>query len=125
MESESSQLNHNCYSCSEGYLKSYEYIGNCYKINNNETNSDKIIINQNDKSFTIVESCAETEKKLKINATGECVSQCPKINNYKNYEYHYANFTSEDYNPNISQYQEIEEIVPKYKLGVCVLNLVH
>jgi hypothetical protein len=28
MESESSQLNHNCFSCSEGYLKSYEYIGN-------------------------------------------------------------------------------------------------
>ena len=81
MESESSQLNHNCFSCSEGYLKSYEYIGNCYKINKNEIDSDKIIINRNDKRFTIVESCAETEKKLKINATGECVSQCPKINN--------------------------------------------
>ena len=121
MESESSQLYHNCYSCSEGYLKSYEYIGNCYKINNNEIDSDKIIINQKDSSFTIVRSCAETEKKLKINSTGECVSQCPKINNYKSYEYHYSNFTSEYYNPNISQYQEIEEIVPKYKLGdLCV-----
>ena len=121
MGSESPQLNHNCYSCSEGYLKSYEYIGNCYKINNNETNSDKIIINQEDTSFTIVKSCAETEKKLKINSTGECVSQCPKVNNYKSYKYHYSNFTSEDYNPNISQYQEIEEIVPKFKLGdLCV-----
>jgi len=121
MESESSQLNHNCFSCSEGYLKSYEYIGNCYKINKNEMDSDKIIINQKDTSFTIVKSCAETEKKLKIKSTYECVSQCPKINNYKNYAYHYANFTSEDYNSNISQYQEIEEIVPKYRLGdLCV-----
>ena len=78
-------------------------------------------MNQKDTSFTKVRSCSETEKKLKINSTGECVSQCPKINNYKNYEYHYANFTSEDYNPNISQYQEIGEIVPKYKLGdLCV-----
>jgi len=60
-------------------------------------------------------------KKLKINSTGECVSHCPKINNYKRYEYHYSNFTSEDYNPNISQYQVIEEIEPKYKLGdLCV-----
>jgi len=121
MESESSILNHNCYSCSDGYLKSYEYIGNCYKINNNEIDSDKIIINQKDTSFTIVQSCAETGKKLKINSTGECVSQCPKIKNYKNYTYQYANFTSEDYNPNISQYQEIDEIIPKYNLGdLCV-----
>ena len=121
MESESSQSNHNCYSCSEGYLKSYEYIGNCYKINNNQINSDKIIINPKDISFTIVQSCSETEKKLRINSTGECVSQCPKINNYKSYKYQYANFTSEDYNPNISQYEEVEEMVPKYILGdLCV-----
>ena len=117
MNSLSSKLNHNCLSCGEGYLKSYEYLGNCYKINNNEINSDKIVRNKQDESFTIVESCAETEKKLKINSTGECVSQCPKLNIYKNYIYQYINFTSKDYNPNISQYQDIEEIVPKYNLG--------
>ena len=117
MNSASSQENHNCFSCEKGYLRSYEYIGNCYKINSNVINSEKIIVNKNDESFTIVQSCMDTEKKLKINSTGECVSQCPKLNNYKNYIYHYTNFSSQNYNPNNPQYQEIEEILPKYNLG--------
>ena len=117
MSSESSKQKHNCFSCAEEYLRSYEYIGNCYKINNNEISSDKIIKNINDESFTIVQSCIDTDKKLKINSTGECVSQCPQLNGYKKYIYNYTNFTSNDYNPNNPQYQEIEEILPKYNLG--------
>ena len=117
--SENSQQKHNCLSCAQGYLRSYEYIGNCYK--NNENNSDKIIINKNDESFTIVQSCIDTEKKLKINSTGECVSQCPKLNYYKNYTYNYINFNSFEYKTNVPQYQENEEILPKYNFGdLCI-----
>ena len=119
--SENSQQKHNCLSCAQGYLRSYEYIGNCYKIKNNENNSDKIIINKNDERFTKVQSCIDTEKKLKINSTGECVSQCPKLNNYKKYTYNYINFNSYEYKPNVPQYQENEEILPKYNFGdLCI-----
>ena len=121
MKNANSQENHNCYSYREGYLKSYEYIGNCYIINDNEINFEKIIIDKNDESFAIVQSCRNTEKKLKINSTGECVSHCPEISGYKNYIYNFTNFTSQNYNPNIPQYQEIEEILPKYNLGdLCI-----
>ena len=30
--SSSSNLQHNCLACNEGYLRSYKYMGNCYKI---------------------------------------------------------------------------------------------
>ena len=42
MNSSSSKSQQNCLVCSDGYQKSYEYMGNCYKIDRNY-NSDKII----------------------------------------------------------------------------------
>ena len=36
----SSNLNHNCKTCNDGYLKSYEYMGNCYSIDNLYNNSE-------------------------------------------------------------------------------------
>ena len=110
MGSLSTQFNQNCLSCSEGYLKSYKYIGNCYKINNDDIYLDKIINNQFDEKFSIVSSCKETLKKYKINSTKECVFKCPNISIYKKYEYKYFNLS-------ISQYLETNEIIPKYNYG--------
>ena len=104
-------------------MKSYEYFGNCYKINTDEINSDKIIINQNDEYFTIVNSCDETSKKLKINSTGECVSECPKSKNDKIFEYQNLVIDSYSYNDSEKQYIEKEELIPKYKFkNLCLEN---
>lgn len=120
----SSQLNHNCLSCPEGYLKYFEYIGNCYKINEEDLNFDKIINNVDDISFTRVESCKNTKNQLKVNLTGECFSHCPIINIYKKYNYkENINFYSYFEDQEIPQYKEYEEPFPKYTFGnLCLEN---
>jgi len=113
MKSSSSESQHNCLACSDGYQKSYEYMGNCYKIDRND-NSDKIISNKGDESFTSVSSCLETSKKYKIKSTGECVSECPSISPYKKYTYQYIDFFKYDVDLSIPQCILEDEEVPKY-----------
>ena len=103
MKSFSSNTNQNCLACSDGYQKSYEYMGNCYEIDIYD-NYDKIIINKGDKSFNLVNSCQETEKQYKINSTGECISECPTSSVYKKYIFQNVNFFDYDFDPSIPQY---------------------
>ena len=116
MNSSSSESQHNCLACFDGYQKSYEYLGNCYKNDIND-NSDKIISEKGDESFTSVSSCQETLKKYKINSTGECVSECPSISLYKKYTFQYVDFFNYDFDPSIPQYILEDEEFPKYLLG--------
>ena len=113
MKSSSSESKQNCLACSDGYQKSYEYMGNCYKIDKND-NSDKIIIDKGEESFTIVNYCQETLRQFKINSTGECVSKCPEISLYKKYSFQNIDFYSYDFDPSISQYILEDEEFPKY-----------
>ena len=109
MNSLSSESQHNCLACPDGYQKSYEYMGNCYKIDKSD-NSDKIISNKGDGSFTSVSSCQETSKQYKIKSTGECVSECPSISLYKKYTYQNIDFFNYDFDPSIPQYILEDEI---------------
>ena len=59
MNSSRSESKQNCLACSDGYQKSYEYMGNCYKIDKYD-NSDKIITDKGEESFTTVNYCQET-----------------------------------------------------------------
>ena len=119
----SSNDNHNCLSCSDGYIKSFEYIGNCYRLNEEDIIFDKIINNIEDINFTKVGSCLNTSKPLKINLTGEFVSKCPLSNIYKKYKYQKINFYSffEEYE-NLT-YEEYEEALPKYTFGNLCLDI--
>ena len=65
--SNSSNLKHNCLTCNEGYLRSYEYMGNCYKIEYpyNESNIFKIVNNSEEENYTIVNSCLNQNNKFK------------------------------------------------------------
>ena len=109
MSSTSSESQQNCLACSNGYQKSYEYMGNCYKIDIND-NSDKIILDKGEESFTTVNSCQETSKQYKINSTGECVSECPSISLYKKYTFQYVDFFNYDFDHSIPQYILEDEI---------------
>ena len=53
----SSSSSHNCLSCKEGYLISYEHLGNCYKYENINTDEYIIINSVDEESFTQTESC--------------------------------------------------------------------
>jgi hypothetical protein len=77
---ESSSSEHNCESCKEGYIPSYQFLGNCYKINDNELNLDKRVNSITDLSFSLIDSCP----KYKINSTGECIDICPTSEVYSN-----------------------------------------
>ena len=108
---DSSSSNHNCESCKEGYAPSYEYLGNCYQINENEVSLDKKANNITDTNFTLVDSCS----KYKINSTGECIDICPTTSTYYNFvsinninltEIEIDNFNEDNY--------LITNIVPKY-----------
>jgi hypothetical protein len=74
----SSAISQNCKVCQEGYLKSYNFPGNCYPLDypHNTSNYSKII-SSIDGSFEIVDSCFDLNK-YKINDTGECIDSCPK-----------------------------------------------
>ena len=87
MGSKSSSSKHNCKVCSKGYYPSYNHLGNCYKINNNEINSNKYIKQITDESFTSINSCSDINKTLKINSTGECTEICPNTTPYYSYNY--------------------------------------
>ena len=52
---ESSPSEHNCESCIEGYAPSYQYLGNCYQMNENEISLDKKVNIVTDTSFTLAD----------------------------------------------------------------------
>ena len=112
----SSNLNHYCLTCNDGYLKSYEYMGNCYLIGNQYNNSDtKIIINnQGKEEYTFVDSCLD---KYIIVLTGECVTECPTTTVYNSYTYVYKNLTAQGTSALGKMYPLTIENIPKYKLG--------
>ena len=77
--------NHNCLSCSNGYLTSYKNLGNCYK--------------SDDTNF-ITSSCS----KYSINSTNECIDECPTNSPYYYFEY----------KTQIQNYEETSLKPPKY-----------
>ena len=82
---------HKCLACANGYLPSYNIVGNCYM--------------NNDQNF-ITSSCS----KYKVNSTGECVEQCPTSN-------FYYSFT---YNEILKDYEKNNLNSPKYLFnGIC------
>jgi len=78
---ESSSSEHNCESCKEGYIFSYQFLGNCYKINDSELNLDKKVNSITDLSFSLIDSC----QNYKIYSTRECIDSCPTSKIYSNY----------------------------------------
>jgi len=107
---ESSSSEHNCESCKEGYIPSYQYLGNCYKVNENETNLDKNVNSITDVSFFVIDSCPN----YKINCTGECIVACPTSTVY--YEFvstiNLTEITKDNYNKD--NYEIIDISPPKY-----------
>ena len=73
---------HNCESCAEGYLFSYQYKGNCYKINDLQIDEEKKVENINNENY-ISSACS----LYKIYQTGECVNECPTSDIYFSFEY--------------------------------------
>jgi len=74
-----SNSEHKCLSCANGYLPSYNNLGNCYS---------------NDDTDFIASSCL----KYKVNSTDECVEECPTSNFYYSFNY---NEELKDYDKNI------------------------
>ena len=121
--SDNPSSSHKCKVCSDGYYPSYQYLGNCYKINDNEITSEKYVGTETDESFTL-QSCSDISKSYKINSTGECVDACPTQLTYYSYVYTYINFT-EQTNKKISDNQyKLEYInIPKYSFNnICYEN---
>ena len=81
--SSSNKSDHKCESCAEGYLFSYKYKGNCYKINNLNMNEVKTVSNINSINFIESSSCP----LYKIYSTGECVDECPTSDIYFSFDY--------------------------------------
>ena len=73
---------HKCESCAEGYLPSYKYSGNCYKINGLQIDEEKKIESSSDGNFV-----STTCLKYKIFSTGECVDECPTSTPYYSFKY--------------------------------------
>ena len=119
----SSSSSHNCKVCEEGYLKSYRYLGNCYKIEKYYNNSQffKNVNNINDENFTIVDSCNEF---YMINDTGECVDSCPIKEVYYTYQYNPSiNLSLQQENSLGLLYTLRTEKIPKYLFNkVCYIN---
>ena len=107
---ESSSSEHNCESCKEGYIPSYQYLGNCYKINDIELNLDKKVNSITDLSFSLIDSC----QNYKINSTGECIDSCPTSSVY--YEFisviNLTEIIKDDYNKDNYEIKNISS--PKY-----------
>ena len=54
----SSNLNHSCLTCNDGFLKSFEYMGNCYIIDNLDNSTiKKVVNNQTDEQYSTVDFC--------------------------------------------------------------------
>jgi len=115
---------HNCLTCNEGYLKSYEYMGNCYKIEYPLNNSDtKIINNKENDSYSVVDSCLNQVNKFKIVSTGECVSKCPESTVYHTFTYQKINFEEQGILPLEKMYPLTIEKPPKFLFGnLCYVN---
>ena len=112
----SSSLKHNCMTCNEGYLKSYTYMENCYKIEypKNNSNFSKIVRNKNDEKYEIVDSC-EDINKYKIKDTGECVDKCPTNSSYYyDWKNNSLNFSNQQESSIGVLYQLRKESYPKY-----------
>ena len=110
-EALSSSSDHNCESCIEGYMPSYKFLGNCYKIPQNYINSLINVNSYDDEAFTQVEACP----KYSINSTKECVDECPNENKY--YSFNYSNLDFSKYTNNtlsIKTYKKLSIIPPKY-----------
>ena len=112
----SSEFLQNCIVCKEGYLRSYIFPGNCYKIEfpQNFSNISKVINNIDDENFEVVDLCTGS-KKYKINETGECVDSCPLTTVY------YTYYKNESVNISLQEesfigllYSLTEEKPPKY-----------
>ena len=107
---ESSSSEHNCESCKEGYAPSYQYLGNCYKINDHEIKLDKKVSSIKDLSFSLIDSCP----LYKINLTGECIYLCPISTVYYKFVslLNLSEITMENYNKD--NYEIMNATVPKY-----------
>ena len=117
MNSKSSIFEHNCLICDDGYFPSYEYPGNCYKNENNNSGKYIIINSVTEQNFTSIDYCP-TEKNYMINSTKECVTQCPESINLYSYIYNYVNFTELEYGMKLKdQYTLIQTIQKIYTLG--------
>lgn len=113
--SESSSSEHNCEACSEGYYPSYEYIGNCYKINEgDEISSNKYVSQKENEAFTSISSCSSISKSYKNVLTGECLNECPSASSYKLFQYKFVNFTEQTNAKSENQYTSADEPPPKY-----------
>jgi len=78
-------LEHKCISCANGYLPSYNNLGNCYIKDDTEFKTN---------------SCL----KYQINSTGECVEECPTSNFYYSF----------NYNEELNDYDKKNINLPKY-----------
>ena len=114
--SESSVNNHNCLSCAEGYIQSYEYLGNCYP--QIETEDNIIIESESDYNFNIISSCSLSSKNYIISSTNECVTQCPETIPYNSYICNSIDFTEQEYGKNLpSECTATHLNPPKYSMG--------
>ena len=118
----SSNLNHNCLTCNDGYLKSYKYMNNCYSIDDLYKQSEtKIIVNnQIDERYSIVDYCLN---KYIIASTGECVSECPTTTNFYDYTYTYQNFSEQKNKALGKMYTLKKENIPRFKFGNYAMNM--
>jgi len=109
---------HKCKICADGYYPSYQYPGNCYKINQDDLTSEKYVEVESNDDFSIVHSCSDIGKNYKIDSTGECVDSCPSSSSYYSYIYTPIDF-SEQTNENITNNQyELKSIsLPKYSFN--------
>jgi len=102
---------HKCKVCEDGYYPSYQYPGNCYKINSGDLTSEKYVKVVSNEDFSIVNSCSETGKNYKIDSTGECIDSCPSSPSYYSYTYNSIDF-SEQTNENIANNQYDLQSIP-------------
>ena len=113
----SSNSQHNCLTCNEGYLRSYEYMGNCYKIEYPKNNSNyyKIVSNKDEENYTLVNNSYVNEiSKYIIISTGEYASKCPNETVFHTYTYKYQNFKAQTNTPIGKMYPLTLEKAPKY-----------
>ena len=83
LKSSTDNSEHFCESCAEGYLYSYEYPGNCYKINDLEINEEKSVDIINEEF--IANSCSLKQSL----SNGECISNCPNSDIYYSFDYNH------------------------------------
>jgi hypothetical protein len=90
-------------------------MGNCYKIDypNNKSNIYKIVNNQEDENYTLLNNCININK-YRIVSTGECVSKCPNETVFHTYTYIYRNFSTQTNTAIGKMYPLTLEKAPKY-----------